>query len=121
VRLRLFLPALAAAAVVAGPAQAAVAPAVHVSATGVGYAKTVTVRVAAPGSGKPVRHAVVRASATMRAPGHFMSARPVRLVERAPGVYRGTLRFVMLGQWVIRVEVAAPSRPAVTSRLTIRL
>lgn len=50
-----------------------------------------------------------------------MSVPAVRFTERTPGVYAGSLRFVMLGEWVVRVEVSGASIATTTARLTIRL
>jgi YtkA-like len=101
-------------------AHSVVTPRVAISATGAGYGKKITVSVTTP-SGKPVRGATVLASATMNASGHFMSVAPARLAQRSRGVYGGSLRFAMPGQWVVKVDVSGPSINPVTSRLTIRL
>lgn len=111
---------LVTAAVAAAPSIGAALPKVTISATGAGYAKTLEVTVETA-SGKPVKGAVVTASATMKAPGHFMSVAPARLKERSGGRYAGGLRFVMLGQWTVKVEVSGQSIRPVTARLTIRL
>ena len=102
-------------------AWARVTPRIEIeTAGGAGYARPLTVRVTTP-TGKPVRRATVLASGTMDSPGHFMSVAPRRLVERSPGVYRGQLSFIMLGQWVIRVEVSSPTIRTSTARTAIRL
>jgi hypothetical protein len=89
----------------AGPAAAAV-PRIDVQlAPGSGYARIVVVRLTR--AGKPVRGAAVIALAAMRAPGHSMTVPAVTLRQRGAGVYKGTLRFLMLGRWKITVVADA--------------
>ena len=102
--LRLIL-VVAVALVLAGPASAA-RPRVDVEvAPGSGNARVVVVRLTK--AGKPVRGATVVASAKMSLPGHVMTMAGVRLRQRGAGIYKGTIRFVMLGRWRITVVADA--------------
>jgi hypothetical protein len=122
---RLALLALAATALLLVAPSGAVSagsskPRIEITLAGSGYSRTVIVRVTVGPGAKPVRGATVNASASMSAPGHHMTLAPRRLRATSPGVYRATLRFVMLGQWTLRVATAGGgASPALATRTVI--
>jgi hypothetical protein len=122
---RLAVLALAATALLAAAPSGAVPtaaakPRIEITLRGSGYTRTVIVRITTGAAGKPVKGAAVNASASMRAPGHHLSIAPRRLRATAPGVYRGSLRFVMLGQWTLRVATTGGgASPTLATRTVI--
>jgi hypothetical protein len=108
------------ALLLATPAVAAPAPQVGVEVDGSGYARTVVVRVAGK-AGRPVTKATVLVSASMSAPGHFMSVAPRRAGGGGRGIYRARLQFPMLGQWILLVRVEAAGLRAMAKRVVIGL
>ena len=118
----LAVAALLASAVAAWAAEgAAPRPAISVTVSGGGYVRDVTIRLTATKGGRPVRGATVLASAGMSAPGHFMTVPARAAAERAPGLYRARLRFLMLGRWVLKISVTGPGLAPTTTRLTLQL
>lgn len=104
----------------AAPSLAARAPSVEVEVGGSAYVRTVTVRVAGPKK-RAIRNATVHVTASMTAPGHFMSVGQRRAGHTGRGVYRAQLRFPMLGRWTLVVRVEGPGLRPVTKRLAIGL
>jgi hypothetical protein len=111
------------AAFAAGSARAAGTPRVSLSLTRTGYAYRweyqlrVRVRPAASTGSSPNLRVV--ATGSMSAPGHQMSAGPVRLAKRGAVLYEAKLAFYMPGEWRISIGVsrsgAAPTKRASTS------
>jgi YtkA-like len=108
------------ALLLSAPALAAPPPALSIEVDGSAYARSITVRVTSP-AGKAVTGATVAVSASMNAPGHFMSVAARRAGSTGRGVYRTRLQFPMLGRWTIHVHVEAAGLARVTRRVTIGL
>jgi hypothetical protein len=115
-----FLAAFAVAVLSVAPARGVGTPTLEIATTGAGYERVLTVELKTP-KGKAVRSATVVASGTMNEPGHFMSTPPVRLVKAGAGLYRGRVRFPMLGEWVVRITATGSSIRPVTARVVVRL
>jgi len=80
-----------------------------------------TVRLTDRQTGRPVEHArfMMHTSMPSMPMAHHMP--PVEGVPGdEPGVYHGTLRFEMAGQWAIDIRTSAPSRDLMRHRITVR-
>jgi hypothetical protein len=110
----------AGALLLTAPAVAAQVPTLAVELDGSGYARAITVSLTGR-SGKAVARARVVVSASMNAPGHFMSVPPRKAGSTSRGVYRARLQFPMLGRWTVLIRVDAGGFTPTTKRVTVKL
>lgn len=83
------------------------------------YRVRVRIRPAGPAKVRSTRRVV--ATALMSAPGHVMSAGPVRLSTRGAGLYEAKVAFYMPGDWKIAIAVSGGTAAAATTRFDVVL
>jgi hypothetical protein len=77
------------------------------SITGSGLTRQLSIALSDRDRPEPIEDASVVVQPVMSSP-HLMRLAPVRLRERAPGVYRGAIRFTMPAQWQLAIRVSGP-------------
>lgn len=70
-------------------------------------------------AGKPVAGASVSAAAVMTMAGMAPMRATAKLVEAAPGFYRGPLALPMAGTWPLSIRIEAPDRGATRLKLAL--
>ncbi len=83
------------------------------------YRVRVRIRPAGPAKARSSRQVV--ATGSMSAPGHVMSAGPVRLSARGVGLYEAKVAFYMPGEWKIAISISGGAVAPATASFDVVL